>query len=197
MSADGFWDSPQGHEYRQMWRRMTTAFGVVATRPRAKGSSRAAQERDLIEAAAREFEHAYRGGSWPRQRADVALDVWAVGMKDTPQPQNFAKRLLDQLGTVDGRTPIVYRDDRQVTMLYVRVDEIASATPTIHFAAQRAAVIRDEIRRGPADEARQQQFHERQRELEDALERAQDWVTDYRGDTSEVGKKFLSPVPEK
>lgn len=192
MSSDGFWASPQGHEYRQMWRKMTTASGVVATRPRAKGSSRAAQERDLIEYAAQEFEHAYSGGGWPRQRADVALDVWAVGMKDTPQPQNFAKRLLDQLGTVEGRQPIVYRDDRQVTMLYVRVDEIASATPTIHFAAQRASVIRDEIRRGPDDEARHQQRSERDRELEDALERAQEWVTDWHGDTTEAGKKFYS-----
>lgn len=192
MSSDGFWDSAQGHEYRQMWRKMTTASGVVATRPRAKGSARAAQERDLIEDAVREFAHTYHGGGWPRQRADVALDVWAVGIKDTPQPQNFAKRLLDQLGSVGGRTPIVYRDDRQVTMLYVRVDEIASATPTIHFAAQRASVIRDEIRRAPADEARQQQRSERDRELEDALEKAQEWVTDYRDDNSEVGKKFHS-----
>lgn len=192
MGSDGFWDSPEGLHYRRVWREMTTAFGVVATRPRAKGSSRAPQERDLIEAAAQEFERAYSGGGWPRQKADVALDVWAVSTKDAPQPQNFAKRLLDQLGSVDGRTPIVYQDDRQVTMLFVRVDEFASATPTIHFAAQRSSVIRDEIRRGPRDEVRQLQLDERGRELDDALERAQESIVDWRGDSSELGKKLYA-----
>lgn len=191
MSSDGFWDSAEGREYRRMWREMTTAFGVVVTRPRAKGSSGAAQERVLIEAAANDFERAYRGG-WPRPKADVALDVWAVGTKDIPQPQNFAKRLLDQLGSVDGRTPIVYRDDRQVTMLYVRVDEIASATPTIHFAAQRTSVIRSEIRRSPDDDAHRQHFLARERELDEQLETAKEWITNWRADTSDLGKKFYA-----
>ncbi|TXI64323.1 hypothetical protein [Mycolicibacterium mageritense] len=115
-----------------------------------------------------------------------------MGTKDTPQPQNFAKRLLDQLGSVSGRTPIVYRDDRQVTMLYVRVDEITSATPTIHFTAQRASVIRSEMRRAPHDEARRQHFLEREGELDKQLETARGWVTDGRGDTSDLGKKFYA-----
>lgn len=192
MSSDGFWDSPEGRDYRRMWREITTARGVVATRPRAKRSGGAVQERVLIEAAAKEFERAYSGGGWPRQRADVALDVWAVGTKDTPQPQNFAKRLLDQLGSVDGRAPIVYRDDRQVTMLYVRVDEIASATPKIHFAAQRSSVIRSEIRRGPEDDVHREGFLAREHELDRELETAREWIANWRGDTSDLGKKFYA-----
>ena len=172
-----------------MWREITTARGFVATRPRAKRSGGARQERDLIEAAAANFGRAYSDGGWPRKRADVALDVWAVGTKDIPAPHNFAKRLLDQLGTVDGRPPIVYHDDRQVTMLYVRVDEIADATPAVHFTAQRASVIRDEIRRAP-DHAEHDYFLEREREFEERLDTARDWITDYRGDTSSMGRKF-------
>lgn len=192
MSSDGFWHSPEGRDYRRMWREITTARGVVATRPRAKRSGGAVQERVLIEAAAKEFERAYSGGGWPRQRADVALDVWAVGTKDTPQPQNFAKRLLDQLGSVDGRAPIVYRDDRQVTMLYVRVDEIASATPEIHFAAQRSSVIRSEIRRGPDDDVHREHFLAREHELDGKLETAREWIANWCGDTSDLGKRFYA-----
>jgi hypothetical protein len=153
MSHDGFWDSTEGREYRTMWRELTTARGIVATRPRAKRSGKVAQERALIVAAAEEFERAYRGGGWPRPKADLALDVWAVSTKDAPQPQNFAKRLLDQLGPAGGK-PIVYQDDRQVSMLYVRVDEFAAAQPQIYFAAQRSAVIRSEMRRNPDDDYR-------------------------------------------
>lgn len=192
MNADGFWDSAEGRDCRRMWREMTTAFGVVVTRPRAKGSSGAAQERVLIAAAAKKFERAFSGGGWPRPKADVALDVWAVGTKDTPQPQNFAKRLLDQLGSVDGRPPIVYRDDRQVTMLYVRIDEIASATPEIYFAAQRSSVIRSEMRRMPEDDGRRERFLARARELDEHLETAREWIANWRGDTSDIGKKFYA-----
>lgn len=192
MSAEGFWDSPEGRDYRRMWREFTTARGVVATRPRAKRSSGAMQERILIEAAASEFARAYNDGGWPRRRADVALDVWAVGTKDTPQPQNFAKRLLDQLSSVNGRAPIVYHDDRQVTMLYVRVDEIETATPEIHFAAQRSSVIRSEIRRRPDEDVREERFRSRERELDEKLDTAGEWITTWRGDTSEVGKKFYT-----
>lgn len=193
MSSDGYWDSAEGRDCRRMWREMTTARGIVATRPRAKGSSGAAQERILIEAAAQGFARALSGGSWPRPKAGVALDVWAVGTKDTPQPQNFAKRLFDQLGSVDGRTPIVYRDDRQVTMLYVRVDEFASATPTIHFTAQRSSVIRSEIRRGPDDaDVRRERFVERDRKLSEQLETASELIIDWRGDTSDLGKKLYA-----
>lgn len=192
MPSDGFWDSEEGRDYRRMWREITTARGVVATKPRAKGSSGAAQERLLIEAAAQEFEHAYSGGGWPRPKADVAVDMWAVGTKDTPQPQNFAKRLLDQLGHIDGRTPIVYRDDRQVTMLYVRVDEIPSAIPEIYFAAQRSSVIRSEIRRRPDDDGHREHFLARERELDEQLETAREWINNWRGDTSDLGKKLYA-----
>lgn len=191
MSSDDFWDSAEGRNYRRVWREVTTARGVVATRPRAKRSNGAAQERALIEAATQEFERAYSKGGWPRPKADLALDVWAIGTKDTPQPQNFAKRLLDQLGSVDGRAPIVYEDDRQVTMLYVRVDEIASATPTIYFTAQRSSVIRSEIRRGPDDDdVRSQHFAERAEELSGQLDTAREWIADGRSNPSDLGRKF-------
>lgn len=192
MSYDGFWDSPDGREYRAMWRELTTARGGVATRPRAKGSGAIAQERALIVAAAEEFERVYRGGGWPRPKADVALDVWAVSTKNAPQPHNFAKRLLDQLGPGAGNNPIVYQDDRQVSMLYVRVDEISTAEPRIYFAAQRSAVIRSEMRRLPEDDYRSEQYRERQAHLDSQLEIAEDAIAEWRNDVSDLGRKFYA-----
>jgi hypothetical protein len=74
---DSFWDSGEGREYRDAWRQVTTARGGVDARPRAKGAGGAQRERDLIMAAARAWHSAHHGG-WPRPKAEVALDVWAV-----------------------------------------------------------------------------------------------------------------------
>lgn len=171
---------------------MTTARGFVATRPQAKGSRGAVQERVLIEAAVEEFGQAYRGGGWPRRRADVALDVRAVGINNAPQPQNFAKRLLDQLGIVNGAKPIVYNDDRQVSMLFVRVDEWKAETPSIHFTAQRSSVIRAEMRRHPHTDERRERHSERDHELEQRLDFAQDQIEQCRGATTSLGRKLYA-----
>ena len=117
--------------------------------------------------------------------ADVALDVWAVSTKNAPQ-HNFAKRLLDQLGPGAGNKPIVYQDDRQVSMSYVRVDEISTAEPRIYFAAQRSAVIRSEMRRLPEDDYRSEQYRERQAHLDSQLEIAEDAIAEWRNDVSDL-----------
>jgi hypothetical protein len=114
-----------------------------------------------------------------------------VSAKDAPQPQNFAKRLLDQLGPARGK-PIVYQDDRQVSMLYVHVDEVASADPQIYFAAQRSAEIRSEMRRNRDDDDRAEQYRKRQRDLDGRLEAAEEAIADWREDTSETGKKLYA-----
>jgi hypothetical protein len=105
-------------------------------------------ESDLLAEAAREW-HTRFGARWPRPRADIALDVWALTHGNPPQPQNYAKRLLDQLGDDDGQ-PIVDVDDRQVTMLFVRVDKTTSASipDTVFFSAQLAAAVRESVRYG-------------------------------------------------
>lgn len=192
MTSEGYWNSVEGLEYQRFWREMTTARGFVATRPQAKGSRGAVQERVLIEAAVEEFAPAYRGGGWPRPRAEVALDVRAVGINNAPQPQNFAKRLLDQLGIVNGAKPIVYNDDRQVSMLFARVDEWKAETPSIHFTAQRSSVIRGEMRRHPRTDERREQHTERDHELEQRLEFAQDQIEHCRGATTSLGRKLYA-----
>jgi hypothetical protein len=58
MSHDGFWDSDEGREYRNMWRELITARGGVSAKPKAKGAKGASQERQLIVAAAEEWESA-------------------------------------------------------------------------------------------------------------------------------------------
>jgi hypothetical protein len=175
-----------------MWRELTTARGGVAIKPKAKGSGGVAQERALIVAAADEWERAYRGGGWPRPRADVALDVWAVASRNAPQPQNFAKRLLDQLGSHAKGKPIVYQDDRQVSMLYVRVDEFPDVEPQIYFAAQRSAVIRDEMRRMPDDDDFDEVHRDQQLDLDFRMESADEAIADWRNDTSELGQKLYA-----
>lgn len=146
MSIGGWWSSAQGRAYRDVWRWATTARGRVNVTPKAKGATGQRRERDLILEAARSWQNKY-GEGWPRPRAEVALDVWAVTRRNPPQPQNFAKRLLDQLGNVDGK-PIIYFDDRQVSMLFVRVDAFEGGPfePMIRFAAQRASLVREGLR---------------------------------------------------
>jgi hypothetical protein len=117
----------------------------------------------------------------------------AVTERNAPQPQNFAKRLLDQLGSGAGGKPIVYQDDRQVSMLYVRVDEIPNADPQIYFAAQRSAVIRDEMRSAPDDDDRDDDYYwDQQRDIDARLECADDAIADWRDDTTGVGKKLYA-----
>jgi hypothetical protein len=52
MALDSFWDSEEGREYRDGWRKLTTARGGVEARPRAKCARGAQRERDLIMTAA-------------------------------------------------------------------------------------------------------------------------------------------------
>jgi len=183
MSYGSFWDSAEGDEYRRMQMVVSTARGAVSAKPVGKKAKGADRERGLIIAATQQWERAYRNGGWPRPRADVALDVRAVTNKNAPQPQNFAKRLLDQLGGTGNESPIVYHDDRQVTMLFVRVDEFAPAEPEIYFAAQRASVIRDMIRRssravddGRDDDEVDHEWHR----LASQLEADEDTISDWR-----------------
>jgi hypothetical protein len=68
-----------------MWRELTTARGGLSAKPKAKGAKGASQERQLTVAAAEEWERAYSGGGWPRPKADVALDIWAVTDRNAPQ----------------------------------------------------------------------------------------------------------------
>jgi hypothetical protein len=77
-------------------------------------------------------------------------------------------------------------------MLYVRVDEIADADPQIYFAAQRSAVIRDEMRRTPDSDDLDEDYWDRQRDLDARMEFADDAIADWRDDTSELGRKFYA-----
>lgn len=193
MSYGSFWDSAEGDEYRRIQMVVSTARGAVSAKPVGKRAKGAVRERDLIIAAASEWERAYRNGGWPRPKADVALDVMAVTNKNAPQPQNFAKRLLDQLGGTGNDSPIVYHDDRQVSMLFVRVDEFAPAEPEIYFAAQRASVVRDMIRRNDRVDLEKRAPNEVDSEwerLESQVEADEDAISDWRNDTTEVGKRF-------
>jgi hypothetical protein len=191
VSIDSFWNSSEADEYRRIWNVMSTARCSVSAKPVGKKAKGVARQRDWILAATKEWQRAYRNGGWPRPKADVALDVVAITNKDAPRPENFAKGLLDLLGASKG-DPIVYYDDRQVSMLFVRVDEFAPAEPEIHFAAQRASVIRDLIRRTGNSRRRDAEYEEQQRRREASTDADWEAVSDWHGDTSDLGKRIYN-----
>jgi hypothetical protein len=124
----------------------------------------------------------------------VALDVWAVTDDNAPQPPEFAKRLLDQLGDVDGK-PIIYTDDRQVSMLFVRVDQHRSTTtpPTIFFAAQRSSLVRETVRfaHDRRDEDRDD-YRDREIDWQQRIDAAEDAVDTRRGVDSDMGRRWYA-----
>jgi hypothetical protein len=163
-----WWASDEGSAYRNLLRNVTAARGRVAVTAKNKTSKGGAQERDLLVEAASKWHNRF-GARWPRPRADIALDVWALTHSNPPQPQNYAKRLLDQLGDDKGE-PIIYVDDRQVAMLFVRVDKTTSASipDTVFFSAQLAASARDSVRYA-ADRIRSRDSYE------EDWQREEDW----------------------
>jgi hypothetical protein len=168
--GESWWTSDEGATYRNLLRNVTAARGRVAVTAKNKAGKGGAQERDLLVEAAREWHNRF-GARWPRPRADIALDIWALTHGHPPQPQNYAKRLLDQLGDDHG-DPIVYVDDRQVTMLFVRVDAITSNSipDTVFFSAQLASSVRESLRYA-ADRGRTREH------FGDDRERETDWQT--------------------
>ena len=192
-----WWTSNEGSKYRNLLRNVTTARGRVSVTAKNKTSKGAVKERDLLLEAARKWHNTF-GARWPRPRADVALDVWAITHTNPPQPQNYAKRLLDQLGEVDGK-PVVYTDDRQVAMLFVRVDRTdgASMPDTVFFSAQLASSVRESVRYGAARRRERDlasdDWQSREFDWENRLEDAERLIETWRLAGTELAAEFFLP----
>ncbi|PWK90971.1 hypothetical protein C8D88_101999 [Lentzea atacamensis] len=120
----GFWDSWRGREIRWRERWLRTRLLQIEGEPEQKGrrggrKRSATTQHRLIDQLAERRWRAFTG--------PVALDIdFHVGASQPPAIHRLAKYLLDVLGPalpgVDRRRRhVLYRDDRQVKLLYVRI----------------------------------------------------------------------------
>jgi hypothetical protein len=129
--VDRFWSSPAGCEIGWRERGMRTRYLSIESEPEQKGrrgnrdrSARA--QRDLLDQLRAVNQHPLTG--------PVAVDVafWA-SRPQSPGLHNLAKHLLDVLGavlpeTAAPRRHVLYKDDRQVKLLHVRLWRRADAS---------------------------------------------------------------------
>lgn len=117
-----YWSTPDGLRTSHHYRRLDSLFVSAALVPPSKRAIGAAQRRareSLDEAFAqsnRIVEH-YPRMKWPKPRAAIALDIALHGeATHAPRVDTICKWLLDEL------TDHVYRDDRQVKLLFAHAD---------------------------------------------------------------------------
>lgn len=147
-----FWRTEAGQQHRDELRRISAARLLVGYEPRGKKAQQ--QEvffRDLLLEDAKIWSQTPLGG-WPRPKADVALDISAQSSRNNaPRPDSLCKWLLDQLDGSRG-TPVLFSDDRQVTMLFARCDRNETEPPSISVVARRAYLVRESLRRVVRDD---------------------------------------------
>jgi hypothetical protein len=129
--VDSFWSSPAGREIGWRSRGMRTRYLRIESEPEQKGSrgsrDRSAKaQHDLLDQLRAVNQHPLTG--------PVSVDVafW-VSRPQSPGLHNLAKHLLDVLGAVPPETAaprrhVLYKDDRQVKLLYVRLWRTADAS---------------------------------------------------------------------
>lgn len=133
LNESGFWRSEQGRQQKAQ-QRMTSALRLaLPIEPRSKRSSRN-RDRDqlaeLIQSGAKPWLElrGRLGTMWPRTRAHIALDIHvSSNRKSSPRIDTICKWLLDELGGPN-RDAIVFKDDKQVKLLFARKD-VRSAPP--------------------------------------------------------------------
>jgi hypothetical protein len=119
---DRYWSTPRGLHASQRYRRMTSLFVSADLDPPSKRTMRAvkARARANLEAAfasSGKYSHLYPRARWPKPRAAIALDIALHGdLMNAPRVDTICKWLLDEL---NGH---VYRDDRQVKLLFAHAD---------------------------------------------------------------------------
>jgi hypothetical protein len=122
-STTRYWNTRRAQE-RAFWLRdLGTARAIIPHEPRRKGS-RGQQEAASFQSDARAQLQIW--SSWPRPRAALAVDLmFHTTERQPPKLWHLPKHYLDLLGESDpstGVAPLLYRDDRQVKMLYASVD---------------------------------------------------------------------------
>ena len=126
MRVDDFWSSPAAWPYLYGRRRARTRYLEIANEPESKGTRGTRAALDCQRQALQQLADIRAGVL----TVSLALDLHCtVGRKNPPMIHNIAKWALDVLGPVSpdldvvGRGQVLYRDDRQVKLLSVRLDQ--------------------------------------------------------------------------
>ncbi|MDA1363061.1 hypothetical protein O1R50_25840 [Glycomyces luteolus] len=130
--ADSYLDGPLGWTHQSMQRLLREVHLADENEPVTK-KQRAGRHRAV------EFQHnavtAMRSAGRRSMTGAVALDVhFTCGERNPPSIHHLAKHLLDVLGPAInpedlGRQSVVYRDDRQVKLLHVTLDQAWNPNP--------------------------------------------------------------------
>jgi hypothetical protein len=182
-----FWDSEAGKRLSDARLRASMLQLRADVEPRSKRARSTTNDRaQLLDDALLWHQASWTvGGRWPRPRAELAVDLLFVSASSNPPRIDSAcKWLLDELGSGTGK-PIVYNDDRQIKMLYARIDK-SSAKSCVYVRAQTLSKTFQGIRRG-LEVGRS----ENRRELYTDFNHAEDWEAFYEHDQSDYGREWL------
>jgi hypothetical protein len=136
-----YWRSRAGLEHRYRDRRRRIGYIILDQEPTAKGKHTDEQSADFRDSARQQLislaQHA-------RPRAPFAIDIdFRTTRPQPPKIEKLTKFYLDLLATSDvpPTDPLIYRDDRQVRMLFVRSSPwtYGRSDPTsgrVHITAQ-------------------------------------------------------------
>ncbi|MBU3063201.1 hypothetical protein KO481_16905 [Nocardia sp. NEAU-G5] len=151
MYEGSYWTTEAGLRLKDVYRSVSTLRLSLEQNPMTKGTKGKARKQELRDLMFRDaalwhrFDKRY-GGRWPRPRADLALGIaMRTTLRDPARIDKYCKWLLDELGGHQG-DPIVYTDDRQVKMLFARLDRNADE-PSIWVTAQTVAQVQEGLRR--------------------------------------------------
>ena len=160
--GDNWWVTDEGQRYRDLVRSVSTIRLHAQVEPKRKRAQQNDELRELMLSDAHIWHEmdGRCGPNWPRPKASVALDIWCrTSNRNPPRIDKICKWLLDELGSAKGR-PIIFNDDRQVKMLFARIDASGSRTavdstaplevttaPSIHVTGQTISRMREGIRR--------------------------------------------------
>lgn len=151
MYEGSYWTTEAGLRLKDMYRSVSTLRLSLGQNPMTKGAKGKARKRELRDLMFRDaamwhgLDGKY-GGRWPRSRADLVLDIaMRTTLRDPARIDKYCKWLLDELGGLHG-DPIVYTDDRQVKMLFARLDHNANE-PSVWVTAQTVAQVQEGLRR--------------------------------------------------
>lgn len=136
-----FWQSDAGEHIRLHRRRMASLRVTVKTEAPTKKMRRGSQEK-ARQALRLAFEgdtltsYARKQTNWPKPRADIALDIFVnSGSRNGARIDSACKWLLDEL------TGLVYRDDKQVKLLFARIGRPLNDPESLAFWGEDALPV--------------------------------------------------------
>ncbi|MCC2030892.1 hypothetical protein [Microbacterium allomyrinae] len=140
-----FWQSDAGEHIRLYRRRMASLRVTLNTEAPTKKMRKGSQEK-ARQALRLAFEtdtlarYAREQTNWPKPRADIALDIFVnSASRNGARIDSACKWLLDEL------TGLVYRDDKQVKLLFARIGRPPSDPASLAFWGEIAPPVTNAV----------------------------------------------------